>query len=287
MALNGATLSASLINSFAPTVGSFTIINNDGVDAVSGTFAGLAEGATFAIGSQNYRISYVGGTGNDVTLSVTNGPVINTEHFTISSTGNNSPTTVSGLLVADVNATEVLTLSATTAEHASGSTITPSSESGALSAINTAIGSLVYNPGSQPPLTDMITFTVSGASGTNTVNFIFNQAGSGPGITLTGTSGKDVIFGTDQNDTLTGGGGKDQFVFSDTSSGSVQHLITDFETPLDRIDLREFSAVHTLADITVAQQASDTLITVDGNDTILLQNVLAAQVQASNFLFHA
>ena len=72
VALNGATLSASLINSFAPTGGSFTIINNDGVDAVSGTFAGLAEGATFALGSQNYRISYVGGTGNDVTVSVDN-----------------------------------------------------------------------------------------------------------------------------------------------------------------------------------------------------------------------
>ena len=86
---------------------------------------------------------------------------------------------------------------------------------------------------------------------------------------------------------MTGGGGQDQFVFSDTSSGSVQHTITDFETTLDRLDLRQFSAIQALTDVTVAQQGSDTLVTVDSNDTILLQNVLAANLHASNFLFHA
>ena len=38
-------------------------------DAVSGTFAGLAEGASFAHGSSSYSISYVGGDGNDVVLT--------------------------------------------------------------------------------------------------------------------------------------------------------------------------------------------------------------------------
>src|SRR5207253_1251686 len=113
-------------------------------------------------------------------------------------------------------------------------------------------------------------------------------AGNGPGITLQGTSGKDVIFGTDSNDTLTGGGGHDQFVFSDTSSGSVQHTITDFETAMDRLDIRQFSAIHAVTDFTSVQQhGSDTLITLDRNDTILLQNVLAANIHASNFIFHA
>ena len=61
---------------FAPTVrgNNYTIISNDGSDAVIGTFNGLAEGAlvtqTDTSGNSiSYRISYVGGTGNDVTLT--------------------------------------------------------------------------------------------------------------------------------------------------------------------------------------------------------------------------
>jgi fibronectin-binding autotransporter adhesin len=48
---------------------SFTIINNDGADPIVGTFAGLPEGGTVTIGTQKYKISYVGGDGNDVTLA--------------------------------------------------------------------------------------------------------------------------------------------------------------------------------------------------------------------------
>jgi autotransporter-associated beta strand protein len=48
---------------------SAVIIRNDGSDAVFGTFNGLPEGATFNSGTNVYRISYVGGDGNDVTLT--------------------------------------------------------------------------------------------------------------------------------------------------------------------------------------------------------------------------
>jgi hypothetical protein len=46
----------------------FTIIQNDGADAVQGTFSGLPENSTFSANGQSYRIHYAGGTGNDVTL---------------------------------------------------------------------------------------------------------------------------------------------------------------------------------------------------------------------------
>ena len=61
----------SLSVNFNPTlIGTkYTIINNDGSDAVVGTFAGLAEGATVSNNNYSYRISYVGGDGNDVTLT--------------------------------------------------------------------------------------------------------------------------------------------------------------------------------------------------------------------------
>ncbi len=45
------------------------IIDNDGTDPVVGTFFGLSEGAVFSLFDVSYRISYVGGTGNDVTLT--------------------------------------------------------------------------------------------------------------------------------------------------------------------------------------------------------------------------
>ena len=69
VSLGGATLNPTL--GFAPTTGQqFTIINNDGADAVTGTFAGLPEGTVFSIGTKTFQISYAGGTGNDVVLTM-------------------------------------------------------------------------------------------------------------------------------------------------------------------------------------------------------------------------
>ena len=71
-------LNRSLINGFNPAVGNtFTIIDNDGTDAVSGTFSGLIQGATFTLGYATVQISYAGGSdNNDVVLTVTASPVI-------------------------------------------------------------------------------------------------------------------------------------------------------------------------------------------------------------------
>jgi len=48
-----------------------TIINNTGAAPVTGTFTGLAEGAIFINNGKKFGISYVGGTGNDVVLTIT------------------------------------------------------------------------------------------------------------------------------------------------------------------------------------------------------------------------
>ncbi len=68
--LGGSVLSVDLLGAFKPTNGaSFIIIDNDGIDPVVGTFAGLPEGAVFGGDGLPFRISYVGGTGNDVVLT--------------------------------------------------------------------------------------------------------------------------------------------------------------------------------------------------------------------------
>ena len=48
------------------------IINNGSVNSISGQFQGLVEGASIAVGAVTFSISYKGGTGNDVVLTVTN-----------------------------------------------------------------------------------------------------------------------------------------------------------------------------------------------------------------------
>ncbi len=66
--LGGATLNTTL--GYTPTAGhSYTIVNNDGSDAVTGIFAGMPEGTVFFEGPHSFKISYVGGTGNDVVIT--------------------------------------------------------------------------------------------------------------------------------------------------------------------------------------------------------------------------
>ncbi|MDB6018139.1 MAG: Extracellular serine protease precursor [Pedosphaera sp.] len=65
--LSGLTLHAFL--NYASAVNDqYTIINNDGTDAVAGTFQGLPQNAKLYIGTELFTINYTGGTGNDVTL---------------------------------------------------------------------------------------------------------------------------------------------------------------------------------------------------------------------------
>ena len=70
--LTGSTLDAPLYGGFIPKVGqSYTIIDNDAADAVAGTFTGIAEGGTYSNQGVTYSVTYKGGDGNDVVLTVT------------------------------------------------------------------------------------------------------------------------------------------------------------------------------------------------------------------------
>jgi hypothetical protein len=68
--VTGATL--DLLRSFNPGLGAtFEIVTNDGSDPVGGFFAGLPEGTIFDQGNRQFQITYQGGTGNDIVLTVT------------------------------------------------------------------------------------------------------------------------------------------------------------------------------------------------------------------------
>ena len=72
MTLGNANLYLTLGSSFVPSLGQqYVLINNDGADAVSGTFNGLPEGATITVSGYQFQLSYHGGNGNDITLTST------------------------------------------------------------------------------------------------------------------------------------------------------------------------------------------------------------------------
>lgn len=48
----------------------FTVLNNVSAAPITGTFANLPDGSTFTVGRNNYQVSYEGGDGNDLTLTV-------------------------------------------------------------------------------------------------------------------------------------------------------------------------------------------------------------------------
>ena len=99
---SSANASFTLSNSFVPTRGEiYTIISNDGTDAVSGTFNGRPEGSVITLnGVYQFQLSYVGGTGNDVVLAALNGKEPSTT--TVSSSVNPSTTEQSVTFTATV-----------------------------------------------------------------------------------------------------------------------------------------------------------------------------------------
>jgi autotransporter-associated beta strand protein len=48
----------------------FTVINNTSTIPITGTFVNLPDNSTFTIGRNSYQVSYSGGDGNDLTLTV-------------------------------------------------------------------------------------------------------------------------------------------------------------------------------------------------------------------------
>ncbi|MET4764516.1 VCBS domain-containing protein [Bradyrhizobium ottawaense] len=232
------------------------------------------------------------------------GPVIDTGSFQVEHIIENSNDIITDLVVVDTDAgaaADTFTVTLSTA-HPDVSSVYFAPMTGSLGAINAGLASggtgVVYDPTGasaddypQPPVTDRVTLTVADSAGhSDTVNFIFVAGASSQDIILAGADGKDVIFATESNDTLIGGGAKDQFVFAPTSSQTaVQHTVNDFETGLDKIDLRQFTSITSWTQVSqhAAQQGVDTLLTLDSNDKILLKNTVVGNLHASDFIVHS
>lgn len=113
---------------------------------------------------------------------------------------------------------------------------------------------------------------------------------------LIGGSGNDILIGGDGNDRLkggtgddllTGGAGRDQFKF-DLRGGT--DTITDYTDGEDRLDFTNFSiagtADQTAFDVLMShaeQVGSDVVFTMDGGESMILENVLISVLDAGDF----
>jgi Ca2+-binding RTX toxin-like protein len=120
---------------------------------------------------------------------------------------------------------------------------------------------------------------LSDAAGTNTLD------GGDGNDTLVGGKGVDTLIGGIGDDFLTGGKGNDHFVFN---AGFGHDTVTDFVVGKKVTDVIEFDH-KVFADFAAisahsAQVGADTAITTDDGNTLTLQNVQLAALNANYFL---
>lgn len=119
---------------------------------------------------------------------------------------------------------------------------------------------------------------------------LFGQDGDD---SLIGGAGVDQLFGGNGNDVLRsgagddymdGGSGVDTFV---ATPGDGYDYIGDFASGSggDVIDLRAWTAINGLSDLTLTQSGSDTTIGLNGSNGVTLANTATTALVAGNFLF--
>ena len=59
-----------MANKRLPIGTAFIAISNTSANPIAGTFANLPDGSIFTVSRNNYQVSYAGGDGNDLTLTV-------------------------------------------------------------------------------------------------------------------------------------------------------------------------------------------------------------------------
>jgi len=242
-------------------------------------------------------------SGADITVSVSAAnfaPVIDAHNLVATSPLNSNDTTVTDIAVSDIDVgNELLTLTAmidngtltflgNELDPLAGNGTDSLSASGTLADINDAFTTgMVYSPTLNDPNdpnslpdTDKIALTVTDNHGaSDTVTFVFSVADQPNGtVILTGTTGKDYIYATGYNDTLTGNGDSDTFVFFAADIGGSSH-VTDFSLFDDFLQFdQELFPGQTVADLLSGASVQDiggsTVFTTDGGAaTITVNNV--------------
>jgi hypothetical protein len=204
VALGNATLELSLLSGFSPDFGdSFEIIDNNGADAVAGTFSGLAEGAEFVAAGRAFEITYKGGDGNDVVLTAIQAVITGTSGDDLV----NATNTIFGELPA-TDGDDII-----------------SGKGGNDKLYGLEGDDEIYGDNGKDKL-----------YGDNGDDYL---SGGKNKDKLFGGAGIDTLDGGKGKDKLTGGGDADTFVFATTVKNGVYDRITDFGDGNDVFNLSQ------------------------------------------------
>ena len=99
---------------------------------------------------------------------------------------------------------------------------------------------------------------------------------------MNGGGGADTLEGGFGDDELTGGGGADLFVFADDRTRA--DTLTDFNIGQDIIQIG-FYGFTDIADLSIAQDGANVVITLSERDSITIENVLVADLSNADFDF--
>ncbi len=241
---SGTAANLNLSLGYAPTVGDqFTIIANNGGSAVSGTFAGLAQGAiisaSFGGTSYPFSLDYAGGAGNDLVLTaITLAPTTTTisaptvtygSNGVVTITVNSSGATPAGNVTLSVdggtpitqaltNGSSVFTLSGL---HAGSHSLSANYETQGYFAASSSNGTLTVSP---------FAFSYMIGNDGQTYGSTANLAADLPATISTGVNGEtlDITYGS-TGDTTTAHVGSDA-VTGALSSGTGQ--VSDYSVTL-------------------------------------------------------
>jgi len=277
----------------------FILIDNDGSDAVTGTFAALAEGAILDAGDgwsddDTARITYIGGDGNDVAIAV-DGPAVfdapdngSADHYTVKRVGDN-------LQLIDTDGTTVLmsrplaglTTLTVNGEDDQDDTLTVD----ATGFGNDFTGTIVFNGGHVAGNDDL---EITGAGSFGSVEHSFTNAHDG-GVTIDADGGgagspfaveytglepvDDNLDAADRVFTFTGGA--ETITLTDaaapgfmTIDSTLGESVT-FANPTSSLTINAGTGDDTVT-ITSVDAAFDASLTIDGNDATDTVNLNAA-----------
>jgi serralysin len=127
----------------------------------------------------------------------------------------------------------------------------------------------------------------SGDAAGDTYTSVENLTGSAFNDTLAGDGNANRIEGRAGNDALTGNAGNDSFVFG---TGFGHDTVMDFAGGAGAGDVIDFQnglfADYAALQAASQQSGNDVLITVGAANDILLKNIVLANLNPDDFLFH-
>ncbi|MBU0724313.1 MAG: autotransporter-associated beta strand repeat-containing protein [Alphaproteobacteria bacterium] len=274
--LGGATLDISIGGSFS--VGdNLILIDNDGVDGITGTFDGLAEGTNLTRSGYTFQISYAGGTGNDAVLTVRGIPVAPPpppDPDTVTIHNGPEPIELTG-----GGGSDILT------GNIGNDTITGGAGNDILSGrdgndiIDMTGGGNNWAQGNQG------SDTIIGGAGNDTI-----RGGKGHD-SISGGGGDDVLYSGFGDDTLTGGEGADLFVLRgfdvDFSNAALTPSITDFQQGTDRLAVENATLAELQAAITNQAVTGDGVVIEVAGATLTFLGISVLSAADIDMAFYA